>query len=85
MKRMVVGQFLMCREVIGFDGEVLLVKRLWAGRGTKIRMIRFSLLLRGKSAQPIFRHTGRGVPERQLDRTPLVNPKRAVSDLESSR
>ena len=57
-KRMIVDQFLVCGKVIGFNGEILLVKRLWAGRGTEIRTIRFSLLLRGESAQSIFRHPG---------------------------
>ena len=50
MKRMVVDQFLVCGKVIGFNGEILLVKRFGAGRGAKIGTIRFSLLLRGESA-----------------------------------
>jgi hypothetical protein len=36
---MVVDQFLVCGKVIGFNGEILLVKRLWAGRGTEVRTI----------------------------------------------
>src|SRR5512141_3106256 len=56
--RMVVDQFLMCGKVIGFNGEVLLGKRFRAGRGTEVGTIRFSLLLRGEPAQPIFRHSG---------------------------
>jgi formate--tetrahydrofolate ligase len=49
---------LVCGEIIGFNGEVVLIERLRAGRGTEIRTIRFSLLLRGEPAQPIFRHPG---------------------------
>jgi hypothetical protein len=55
---MVVDQFLVCGEVIGFNGEVILIERFWAGRGTEVHTIRFSLLLRGEPAQPIFRHPG---------------------------
>ena len=55
---MVVDQFLVCGKVIGFNGEVVLIEWLRAGRGTEIRTIRFSLLFRGKSAQAIFRHAG---------------------------
>ena len=53
---MVADQFLMCDEIIGFNGEVVLIERLRAGRGTEVRTIRFGLLLRGEPAQPIFRH-----------------------------
>ena len=53
---MVVDQFLVCGEIVGFNGEVVLIERLRAGRGTEVRTIRFSLLLRGEPAQPIFRH-----------------------------
>ena len=45
IKRMVVDQFLVCGKVIGFNGEILLVKRFGAGRGAKIGTIRFSLFL----------------------------------------
>ncbi len=58
VKRMVVDQFLVCGEVIGLDGEIMLIERFRAGRGTEIRTIRLSLLLRGEPAQPIFRHPG---------------------------
>ena len=50
MKRVVVDQFLVCGEVIGLNSEVVVIERLWAGRGTEIRAIRFSRLLRGESA-----------------------------------
>jgi hypothetical protein len=53
---MVVDQFLVYGEIIGFDGEVILIERFWTGRGTEVGAIRLSLLLRGESAQPIFRH-----------------------------
>jgi hypothetical protein len=36
---MVVDQFLMCGEIIGLNGEILLVKRLRAGGGTEIATI----------------------------------------------
>ena len=55
-KRMIVDQFLVRGEIIGFNGEVLLIERLRAGRGTEVGAIRLSLLLRGEPAQPIFRH-----------------------------
>ena len=55
---MIVDQFLVCGEIIGFNGEVMLIERLRAGGGREIRAIRFSLLLRGESAQPIFGHSG---------------------------
>ena len=58
MKWMVVDQFLVCGKVIGFNGEVLLVKRLRAGRGTEVGAIGLGFLLRGKSAQSVFRHPG---------------------------
>jgi len=58
MKRVVVDQFLVCGEIIGFNGEVVLIERLWAGRGTEIRTIQFSLLFRGEPAKPVFRHPG---------------------------
>ena len=31
-KRMVVDQFLVCGEIVGFNGEVVLIERLRAGR-----------------------------------------------------
>ena len=49
-KRVIVDQFLVCGEIIGFNSEVVLIERLRAGRGTEIRTIRFRLLLRGKPA-----------------------------------
>jgi hypothetical protein len=55
---MVVQQPLVCGKIIGFNGEVLVIERLRAGRGTEICTIRFSLLLRGEPAQSIFRHPG---------------------------
>jgi hypothetical protein len=54
---MVIDQFLVCGEVIDFDGEVLLIERFRTSWGTKIGAIRLSLLLRGKPTQPIFRHS----------------------------
>jgi hypothetical protein len=81
MKRMVVDQFLVCGKIIGFNGEVLLVKRFGAGRRTEVTTIRFSLLLRGESAESIFRHSGRGIPKCQLDRTALIDPEGTVYDL----
>ena len=58
MKRVIVDQFLVCGEIIGFNDEIVLIERLRAGRGTEIRAIGFSLLFCGESAQPIFRHPG---------------------------
>jgi hypothetical protein len=85
MKWMVVDQFLMSGKVIGFDGEILLVKRLRAGRGAEIGTIGLSLLLSGKPAQPIFRHPGRGIPKCQLNRAPLVDAEGAVCNLKPAR
>jgi hypothetical protein len=45
---MVVDQFLVCGEVINFDGEVLLIERFRAGWGTEVGAIQLSLLLRGE-------------------------------------
>jgi hypothetical protein len=81
---MVIDQVLVGGEVIGFDGEIRLIKRLRAGRGTEIGAIGFSLLLCGEPAQPIFRHPGRGIPKRELNRTPLIDAKGAVCDLKSA-
>jgi hypothetical protein len=36
MKRMVVNQLLVCGKVIGFNAEVLLVKRFGAGRRAEV-------------------------------------------------
>ena len=36
---MVADQFLMCGEIIGFNGEVVLIERFRAGRGTEVRTI----------------------------------------------
>jgi hypothetical protein len=36
---MVVDQFLVCGKVIGFNGEVLLVKRFGAGRRAEVTTI----------------------------------------------
>ena len=38
-KRVVVDQFLVCGEIIGFNGEVVLIERLRASRGTEVRTI----------------------------------------------
>ena len=57
-KWMVVDQFLVSSEVVGFNGEIVFIERLRAGRGTEVGTIRFSLLLRREPAQPIFRHPG---------------------------
>ena len=57
-KRMVADQFLVCGEIIRFNGEVVLIQWLRASRGTEICSIRFRLLLRGKSTEPIFWHPG---------------------------
>jgi len=78
---MVVNQFLVRGEIIGFNAEVVLFERLRAGWGTEVGAVRFSLLLRGEPAQPVFRHPGGGIPKRQLNRTPLVDAEGAVLDL----
>lgn len=58
VKRMIVDQFFMCSEVVGFDGEILLIERLRACRGTEVCAIGFSLLFRGEPTESIFRHPG---------------------------
>lgn len=58
VKRMVVDQLLMHREVVGFDGEIILIERFRAGRGTEVGAIGFSLLFRGEPTEPMFRHPG---------------------------
>ena len=58
VKRMIVDQLLMHREVVGFDGEIILIERFRAGRGTEVGAIGFSLLFRGEPTEPMFRHPG---------------------------
>ena len=84
MKRMVIDQFLVCGKILGFNGEVLFLERFRAGRRTEVGAIRFSLLLCREPAQPIFRHSGGGMPKGQLDRTPLVDAEGAVCNLKSA-
>ena len=67
MKRMIVDQFLMSGKVIGFDSEVLLGKRLRAGRGAEIGAIGLSLLLRGNEPLPSYRMKQRIDNEEHLD------------------
>jgi len=58
VKWMVIDQVLMRSEVVGFNGEVVLIERFRTGRGAEVRTIRFSFFLCGEPAQPIFRHPG---------------------------
>ena len=58
VKRMIVDQLLMRSEVIGFDGEILLIEWFRAGRGAEVCAIRFGLLFRGEPTEPMFRHPG---------------------------
>src|SRR4029078_8714837 len=85
MKRMVIDQFLVCRKIIGFNGEVLFFERFRAGRRTEVGAIRFSLFLCREPAQPTFPHSGGEMPKSQLDRTPLVDAEGTVCNLKSVR
>ena len=78
---MVIDQFLVCGKIIGFNSEVLLPERFRAGRRAEIGTIRFSFILRGEPAQPIFRHPRGGMPKSQLDCTSLVDAEDAVCNL----
>ena len=81
---MVIDEFLVCGKIIGFNGKVLLSERFRADGRAEVCTIRFSLLLRGEPAQPIFRHARGRMPKGQLDRTPLVDAEGAVSNLKST-
>ena len=82
---MVLEQSFMLREVIGLNRQIGPIHRFCAMfRAQKVNEgLRF--IFRGESTKPMLRHAGRGVPEGEIDRAPLVDAQVAVPYLEAVR
>ena len=78
---MLADQPLVFGEVVGFDRQIGRVHRFRTGRRAEKSDERVRFLFRGKAAEPILRHRGRRMPERELNSAALIDSQSPVLDL----
>jgi hypothetical protein len=66
---------IMFGQVAGFDRQIVPIHRFRTHGGAEKIDEGLRLLFGRESTEAVFGHAGRGVPEGELDRAPLIDPE----------